>query len=237
MTKGNNNGKGKNNNKSKRQSRSPPSNNKKAKTPPAVTRLDDPGKSPADGNNYRIIELQNGIRAALISTREADPGLPSWHHHQDSPLSTAHVTWKRYAEQRASSLSYFPRPFLRSLQCRSKKTGSGSDWERIGAEHKVPTLPEELFRCGGDPQVGDVLRQVFEEEKKKRDEDNFEYIPPAVATVALIVNAGSIDDPKGFSGMSHFLEHVVHAGSEKYPDEDAYMMFIAVRIGIRTNQF
>jgi secreted Zn-dependent insulinase-like peptidase len=35
------------------------------------------------------------------------------------------------------------------------------------------------------------------------------------------------DDPESVPGLAHFLEHAVHLGSSKYPDDRDYKAFLA----------
>ncbi|GGB86856.1 peptidase M16 [Marinobacterium zhoushanense] len=48
---------------------------------------------------------------------------------------------------------------------------------------------------------------------------------------SLSVQVGSGDDPKGREGLSHFLEHMLFLGTEKYPEADAYQQFISANGG------
>jgi secreted Zn-dependent insulinase-like peptidase len=41
------------------------------------------------------------------------------------------------------------------------------------------------------------------------------------------VQAGYFDDPPDLMGLSHFLEHACHLGSEKYPEEGTYKKWLA----------
>lgn len=45
---------------------------------------------------------------------------------------------------------------------------------------------------------------------------------------AVAVEAGSLEDPKDFQGLAHFLEHMVFLGSKKYPDEGEYSAQLAL---------
>lgn len=56
------------------------------------------------------------------------------------------------------------------------------------------------------------------------------------SAAALIVEAGSWQDPENDPGMAHFLEHMLFLGTEKYPDETEYAEFIQSHGG-RRNAF
>ncbi|PIK59766.1 putative nardilysin-like [Apostichopus japonicus] len=47
-----------------------------------------------------------------------------------------------------------------------------------------------------------------------------------MAAAALCVGIGSFSDPPDIPGLAHFLEHMVFMGSEKYPDENSFDLFI-----------
>jgi insulysin len=40
--------------------------------------------------------------------------------------------------------------------------------------------------------------------------------------VSVSVHAGSFQNPKGYDGLAHFLEHMLFMGSKKYPNENHY---------------
>jgi len=44
---------------------------------------------------------------------------------------------------------------------------------------------------------------------------------------AACVNAGAAADPRNFSGLAHFCEHMVFLGSKKYPGENEYKRYLA----------
>lgn len=46
------------------------------------------------------------------------------------------------------------------------------------------------------------------------------------AAAALDINVGSGSDPKGYEGLSHFLEHMLFLGTEKYPEAGSYQDYI-----------
>lgn len=51
------------------------------------------------------------------------------------------------------------------------------------------------------------------------------------AAAALAVSAGSRDDPEGYEGLAHFLEHMLFLGTDRYPGADDYQKFIVSRGG------
>lgn len=53
------------------------------------------------------------------------------------------------------------------------------------------------------------------------------------ATFAVVVNAGSSDDPKDCPGLAHFTEHMLHYGSAQYPQENHYWGYM--NVGIQLN--
>ncbi|MDC9729432.1 MAG: insulinase family protein [Methyloprofundus sp.] len=53
------------------------------------------------------------------------------------------------------------------------------------------------------------------------------------AAASLDVFVGSASDPEERAGLAHFLEHMLFLGTEKYPDPNEYMNFIAQHGGSR----
>ena len=51
------------------------------------------------------------------------------------------------------------------------------------------------------------------------------------AAASLDVYIGSGSDPEGREGLSHFLEHMLFLGTEKYPDSAEYKEFMAAHGG------
>jgi secreted Zn-dependent insulinase-like peptidase len=49
--------------------------------------------------------------------------------------------------------------------------------------------------------------------------------------VYLGILGGSLEDPRDFYGMAHFLEHSVFLGSENYPGEQDYPQFMKSKSG------
>src|SRR5690606_17482300 len=52
------------------------------------------------------------------------------------------------------------------------------------------------------------------------------------SAASLVVAAGHNQDPDGRDGLAHFLEHMLLAGSETYPEANAYQAFIDEHGGI-----
>lgn len=55
--------------------------------------------------------------------------------------------------------------------------------------------------------------------------------PLKKAAAALSVGIGYYSDPQHLQGLSHFLEHMLFMGSEKYPDENDYDAFLSSHSG------
>ena len=53
----------------------------------------------------------------------------------------------------------------------------------------------------------------------------------SVSSVSMNVGVGSLNDPKEYEGMAHFLEHLLFLGTEKYPDVDEYKKYISMHGG------
>ncbi len=47
------------------------------------------------------------------------------------------------------------------------------------------------------------------------------------AAAAMAVGVGSFSDPQQLQGLSHYLEHMLFMGSERYPDENDYDAFLS----------
>ena len=43
----------------------------------------------------------------------------------------------------------------------------------------------------------------------------------------MVVGVGSLSDPANMQGLSHYLEHMLFMGSEKFPDENDYDSFLS----------
>ena len=68
---------------------------------------------------------------------------------------------------------------------------------------------------------------------RKASENPDESDNELLAAASLTVKVGSFDDPPRALGLAHFLEHMVHMGSTKYPAESTYMDFLSANGGSR----
>ncbi|KAK2571164.1 Nardilysin [Acropora cervicornis] len=65
-----------------------------------------------------------------------------------------------------------------------------------------------------------------EEEKDESEDTSRKYNDTNMSAAALCIGVGSFSDPDNIPGLAHFLEHMVFMGSEKYPDENEFDVFI-----------
>lgn len=61
-------------------------------------------------------------------------------------------------------------------------------------------------------------------EEEEEDEDGQKE---KMAAVALCIRVGSFFDPTEIQGLSHFLEHMIFMGSEKYPKENEFDQYVS----------
>lgn len=66
--------------------------------------------------------------------------------------------------------------------------------------------------------------------------DGAEAKSEKMSAAALCIGTGSFSDPDDIPGLAHFLEHMVFMGSEKYPDENDFDVFVK-KHGGNTNAF
>ncbi|GAB1605438.1 nardilysin isoform X2 [Argonauta hians] len=135
-------------------------------------------KSLNDLRDYRVITLNNGLRALLISDlRDTDDGAES-----GAVSSEEDDDDDGYSEEEEEGSS------------------AGSD-----AAHSDD---DDRETCKVGPKRCSVGN------KKK-------------AAAALCIGVGGMSDPPDIQGLSHFLEHMVFMGSEKYPKENEFDDFLS----------
>ncbi|BES93426.1 nardilysin [Nesidiocoris tenuis] len=89
----------------------------------------------------------------------------------------------------------------------------------LGTHDEEESNPESVSadnRDDADSQSGSESESEYEKEEKKEK----------LAACCLSVEVGSFSDPDQIQGLSHFLEHMVFMGSEKYPKENEFDAFI-----------
>lgn len=70
-----------------------------------------------------------------------------------------------------------------------------------------------------------------EEDGDDEDDGDDDNQKEKMAAVALCVKVGSFFDPSTIQGLSHFLEHMIFMGSEKYPKENEFDQFTSTNGG------
>ena len=162
-------------------------------------------KSPSDGRNYRAFELPNGLRAILIH----DP-------HIITPAPTS-----RGNDVHASNHHHRRHPDDNN-DATSMPSASASEESHSHSE----------------------FGSESEKESEEESEEEHEHVrphhprssppsPTAIkkAAAALSVGIGYYSDPDHLQGLSHYLEHMLFMGSEKYPDENEYDAFLSAHSG------
>lgn len=158
--------------------------------------------SPADHRVYRAITLPNGLRALLIH----DPQIVL-----DGGENVANGAAGHHGELKEDP-AYMSGSDGDESESGSEPSGSDSgseDGSESGSEgsedeqHVRPHKPRSAHPAGG---------------VKK-------------AAAALSVGVGHYSDPDSLQGLSHYLEHMLFMGSEKYPNENEYDAFLTAHSG------
>ncbi|CAD7697481.1 unnamed protein product [Ostreobium quekettii] len=80
-----------------------------------------------------------------------------------------------------------------------------------------PKTDQRLYRW---LRLGNGLRAVVVQDEEA-----------VFAAACAEVGVGYFDDPEDLPGLAHFVEHAVHLGTGRYPDERGYKQFLASRGG------
>ncbi|XP_063283881.1 nardilysin [Pelobates fuscus] len=155
--------------------------------------MEDPdiNKSPSDPKKYRFIQLENGLRALLIS----DLALTGQCHSDSSD-----------EEEEADD-----------------DDDDDENWE---SEDESEEDSED-----GEDDEDDEEEEEEEDENTDKETDsmyprNAKNCTEKLSAAALCIGIGSFSDPEDLPGLAHFLEHMVFMGSEKYPDENGFDVFL-----------
>jgi len=54
------------------------------------------------------------------------------------------------------------------------------------------------------------------------------------AAASMDVYVGTNNDPEGFPGLAHFLEHMLFLGTDQFPDAGEYQQFIRTKAALTT---
>jgi insulysin len=98
-----------------------------------------------------------------------------------------------------------------------------------------------LIACAGTPETGQQPVQSPNDDRQYRllTLDNQLQVllisDPSTpkAAASLDVQVGSGDNPEGWGGLAHFLEHMLFLGTDKYPDAAEYEEFVTEHGGHR----
>lgn len=95
------------------------------------------------------------------------------------------------------------------------------------AENHDRTISESEVSIVSSKDAHESCSEGKEEEENEDDDSQKEKM----AAVALCIRVGSFFDPESVQGLSHFLEHMIFMGSEKYPKENEFDQFISTNGG------
>eukprot|EP00882_Tetradesmus_deserticola_P020972 GHRQ01022665.1.p1 GENE.GHRQ01022665.1~~GHRQ01022665.1.p1 ORF type:complete len:274 (+),score=115.83 GHRQ01022665.1:417-1238(+) len=157
-------------------------------------------QSPNDKKSYRHLKLSNGIAVLLIH----DPAVAE-------ALATAEdvkqdMDVSEDSEQQSGSGSGSAGDEDMS------GSGSGSDDGSSGSEDDDDDGEESDAEGGGAKQGKKQKGQTAGSKK---------------AAAAMAVGVGSFSDPPEMQGLSHYLEHMLFMGSDKFPDENEYDSYLS----------
>ena len=166
-------------------------------------------QSPADHRKYKVLQLPNGLRAILIqdpqidinSTSADDAGKQGGPEHKEIVDDDASVGGMSDEDDSHSDGSD-------ESSSEDDEDQSGGSDEEDEHEHVRPHHPRTANDSGGAGGGG----------VKK-------------SAAALSVGIGHFSDPDHLQGLSHYLEHMLFMGSEKYPDENDYDSFLSANSG------
>ncbi|XP_078042474.1 nardilysin [Augochlora pura] len=176
-------------------------------SPVKVTYLDVPVKSENDKKDYRVIQLENGLIALLIS----DMHTPESQDCSSKVKVNAIPSDSEGEEDEDDEDSEEDEDDDDSEEDEETNCEGDEDDENTGDEHSEDN--------GSDKKDSSTHKKRLKREEK-------------MAACGLSVGVGSFSDPPEIPGLAHFLEHMVFMGSKKYPEEDDFDAFIMKRGGM-----
>lgn len=95
---------------------------------------------------------------------------------------------------------------------------------------------DELSGNSESDSAGSGSESSFESEDEGKSMTNDEEMlenksEEKLAACALCIGVGSFSDPENIPGLAHFLEHMIFMGSEKYPKENEFDVYIKKKGG------
>ncbi|WIA37472.1 hypothetical protein OEZ86_014388 [Tetradesmus obliquus] len=154
-------------------------------------------KSSNDKKDYKYVKLSNGIAVLLIHDPAVAEALAAEDGKQAMDVSED-------GEQQSGSGS-----------------GSGSD-----DDEDMSGSGSEEGSSGSEEDEGE---ESDEEEAggKKGKKQKGQMAGSKKAAAAMAVGVGSFSDPAEMQGLSHYLEHMLFMGSDKFPDENEYDAYLS----------
>jgi len=159
-------------------------------------------KSDSDHRTYKALQLPNGLRAILIHDPQIEAGSTASELKPDGAEAPSH---KEIVDDDAS------------MSERNGSSNSEDGSSDSGSDNVVSEDEEHEHVRPHHPRDGSHSSTNSGGVKK--------------AAAALSVGIGHFSDPKHLPGLSHYLEHMLFMGSEKYPDENDYDAFLSSNSG------
>ncbi|CAG7834059.1 unnamed protein product [Allacma fusca] len=181
-----------------------------------------PIKSPVDPQSYRVIQLQNGLKALLITSCS----------YQINDSSQKKCAAKKESANCTNRIKQFNRENIVGGEDEEVVEGS-SLLENVAEISNSPLNPlteEKKLKAPSNnsetPKLTEKQKQHICKESRKFD---------MMACVSLCVGAGYFDDPPDLPGAAHLLEHLLLMGCEKYPESTFFDEFLSFTGGTPWN--
>ncbi|KAB7506990.1 Insulin-degrading enzyme-like protein [Armadillidium nasatum] len=162
-----------------------------------------PDKALCDKKEYKVIRLENGLTALLISDRQKehdDPGpyFPPTHNEEENESNDDEE----------------------DMEDDEDNEDEGEEDEE-GEEEVEEEAEEET-----DEGIEDMPEVKDEKPVKKKIQTRYLASVRKASAASLTIGVGHLENPKEIQGLMHFLEHMVFMGSEKYPKENCFDNFV-----------